>query len=297
MIYDDSNTTLHMVDLAYPDWNFKTITADILLNGRKDINPRATYCDGTPAHTISINHVSQSYDISCGEFPIISLRPISFKPAIGELLWIYQDMSNDLTLLENKYKVNWWRPWALDDNTIGACYGYTVKKHDLMNKLLIGLKENPDGRRHIINLWQEEDFEMPHALKPCCYQSVWNIRHEEDGDYLDMCMFQRSADWLVAASTTNQVQYATFLCIVAHCLGYKPGVYTWNAANVHLYDRHIDAAKELLKRESIICNPRVEINPNKRDFFSLTLDDIKLKQYPIKEIKMINPQIKLDLGI
>ena len=145
----------------------------------------------TPAHTISINHEICTYDLSKGELPIITLRPIASKSAIGALLWIYQDQSNNLDLLRDKYNVKWWDEWDIGNRTIGSCYGETVRKHDLMNKLLHGLKTDPDGRRHIMNLWQEEDFTRPHGLKPCAYQTVWNVRHGQDGnDYLDMCLFQ-----------------------------------------------------------------------------------------------------------
>ena len=279
------------------DKEFKRITTKILTIGRYDKNPRPKYEDGTPAHTLSINHEMMSFDLSAGEFPILTLRPIPFKSAIGELLWIYQDASNDLDLLADKYNITWWDEWALPDRTIGACYGETVRRHNLMKNLLKDIKNDPDGRRHIINLWQEDDFKDPHALKPCCYQTVWNVRHDFDGDYLDMCMFQRSADWLTAASAVNQVQYATFLYLVAHHFGYKPGVYTWFVANLQIYDRHIDQAREMLYRDSIKCSPRIEINPEKHDFYNITMNDIKLIDYPREEIKKKNPQLKFPLGI
>jgi thymidylate synthase len=114
----------------------------------------------------------QSYNLDKGEFPIITLRPVSFKKSIGEILWIYQDQSNDLNLLRDKYGISWWDSWSLPNRTIGSCYGETVRKHNLMNNLLDGLSNNPDGRRHIMNLWQEDDFKLPHGLKPCAYQTV-----------------------------------------------------------------------------------------------------------------------------
>ena len=64
-----------------------------------DINPRPRYKDGTPAHTLSVNHGMCTYDLNKGESPLITLRPIAVKSAIGELLWIYRDQSNDLDLL------------------------------------------------------------------------------------------------------------------------------------------------------------------------------------------------------
>lgn len=279
------------------DYEFKRICRKIYDEGSWDKYPRPMYEDGTPAHACSINHEAMSFDLSRGEFPIMTLRPVPWKSAIGEILWIYQDASNDLKLLKDKYGVTWWDNWELEDRTIGACYGETVRRHNLMHNLLDGLKNNPDSRYHIMNLWQEDDFKEPHGLKPCCYNTIWNVRHEKDSDYLDMCMMQRSVDFALAGSTSNQVQYAALLCLVAHHCGYKPGRYTWFGANVQIYDRHLLKVKRMLLRESIPHSAYLEINPDKKDFYDITMDDIKLVGYPLKEIKEKNPQITFDIGI
>ncbi len=279
------------------DLMFKELSKRILEEGCMDVDPRPHYEDGTKAHTLSINHVMQSYDLSKGEIPLITLRPIAVKSSIGELLWIYQDASNNLDLLKDKYGITWWDEWDIGDRTIGACYGETVRRHDLMRNLLNDIKENPDGRRHIINMWQEEDFKDKHGLKPCAYQTVFNVRHGKDNiDYLDMCLFQRSSDY-ATAGIINQLQYVIFQMLVARHTGFKPGKFTWFVANIQIYDRHIDKINEMLERESIDCNPYIEINPEKKDFYSFTVDDIKIKGYPREEIKKKNPQLKFDIGI
>lgn len=61
----------------------------ILSEGFKDENPRPKYADGTPAHTISVNHTFRQYDLSKGEFPICTLRPIAWKTGIREIFAIY----------------------------------------------------------------------------------------------------------------------------------------------------------------------------------------------------------------
>lgn len=279
------------------DEMFKEIATRILEEGCLDINPRPHYADGTPAHTLSVNHVVQTYDLSKGELPLITLRPIAIKSSIGELLWIYQDESNSLDLLRDKYNVTWWDEWDIGDRTIGACYGETVRRHQLMKKLLKDLKENPDGRRHIINMWQEEDFKDKHGLKPCAYQTVWNVRHGKDGvDYLDMCLFQRSSDY-ATAGIINQMQYIIFLMMVARHCGYEPGKFTWFVANIQIYDRHIEPIKEMLNRTSVECTPKIILNPDKQSFYDFTVDDIQVVDYPREEIKRKNPQLKFEIGI
>ena len=275
----------------------KEILTRILEEGCLDKNPRPKYADGTPAHTLSVNHGMCTYDLTKGESPLITLRPIAVKSSIGELLWIYQDESNDLNVLRDKYGVTWWDEWDIGNRTIGSVYGETVRRHELVKRLLKGLKEDPDGRRHIICLWQEDDFKEPHGLKPCAFMTEWNVRHGKDGtDYLDMCLIQRSSDF-ATAGCINQVQYLVFLHLVARHLGLTPGRFSWFYNNIQIYDRHVEQAKELIAREPVECEPKIWLNPEKTNFYDFTIDDIKITGYPRAEIKEKNPQMKFDLGI
>lgn len=275
----------------------KEIIERILNEGCLDKNPRPKYSDGTPAHTLSVNHGMCTYDITKDESPLITLRPIATKSSIGELLWIYQDASNNLDLLRDKYGVTWWDEWDIGNRTIGSCYGETVRREDMVKKLIKGLKEDPDGRRHIICLWQEKDFKDNHGLKPCAFMTEWNVRHGRDGiDYLDMSLTQRSSDFLTAGCI-NQVQYLVFQHMIARHLDLKPGRFTWFYNNIQIYDRHVDQARELLSREPISCTPKIELNPNVKDFYDFTPDDVKIIDYPKELIKKKNPQMKFDLGI
>jgi thymidylate synthase len=278
----------------------KRVINHIIDHGGWDVDPRPRWEDGTPAHTISVNGVMSQFDLSKGEFPLLTLRPVAVKSAIGELLWIYQDQSNDLNLLRDKYGITWWDPWDIGDRTIGARYGETVRRHKIMDYLLNSLKTHPDSRYHIINLWQYDDFYATEGLKPCCFQMNFNVRHgRDDGiNYLDGTLYQRSCDYLTAGCTINQAQYAIFLCIIAHCFNYTPGLFTWFGQNVQIYDRHMENAKIMLKRYSVDgINPRIIIDTKETDFYKISKDDIIIEGYDRKKIASINPQLKFELAI
>lgn len=274
-----------------------------------------------PAHTISLNQgIECTYDLSRGESPMITLRPIATKASIAEILWIYQKESSDLVefdeLLgkrtwEEDHKVNnWWLDWALKEKDvsfalnekghpyIGSCYGETVsRRHMLKKEVIEAIKNNPDGRRHITCLWQQDDFNEPHGLKPCAFLTIWNVRHEWDGkDYLDMTMVQRSSDF-ATAGCINQVQYAALQKMVAKELGLIPGTFTWKPVNIQLYDRHIDQAIEMLEREPVNCKAEIVLNKKVENFDDFTPDDVKIDDYPRELIKTKNPQLKFPLGI
>lgn len=99
----------------------------ILKEGYPDINPRPHYADGTPAHTISVNHTVRTYDLSL-DFPICTLRPIAWKTGIKEILAIYQNQSNKISEFE-RLGCGWWKDWALEDGTIGKAYPYNLESH------------------------------------------------------------------------------------------------------------------------------------------------------------------------
>lgn len=267
---------------------------EILENGYKDVNPRPKYPDGVPAHTYSINHVMRSYDLSIGEFPICTLRPMAWKTAIKEIFTIYQKPTNNLAEMREA-GVTWWDEWDIGDGTIGQRYGATVSRYDLINSLIKDIENDPYGRRKIVSLWQEADLHETPGLAPCAFLTIWNVR----GDKLDMMLVQRSGDMLTAsgAGGINEIQYAALLMMIARHTGYAPGVFTHVVANEQIYDRHIDAAHEMLARFQCEANPEEEkvtviLNPDKTNFYDMTIDDFIVMGYnPIK------PQLKLELGI
>ena len=273
----------------------------IMTEGYTDINPRPKYADGTPAHTISVNHTYRTYDLSKGEFPICTLRPQAWKTGIKEIFTIYQKPTNNLEEMR-EMGVGWWDEWDIGDGTIGQRYGATVKRYDLINRLIDDSQTDPYGRRQSVSLWQETDLRETSGLAPCAFQTIWNVR----GEYLDMMLVQRSGDMLTASGPggINEIQYAALLMMIARHTGYKPGVFTHIVANEQIYDRHIDAAIEMKKRfkekvvESYTAHeweiriPELALNPNKTNFYDFTVDDFMMVDYqPIK------PQLKLELGI
>ncbi len=274
---------------------------NILDNGYKDENPRPKYEDGTPAHTISVNHVMRKYDLSKGEFPISTLRRQAWKTGIREIFTIYQKPTNVLSEMADM-KVTWWDPWDIGDGTIGQRYGATVKRYDLLNNLIADIKKDPYGRRKIMSLWQEADLRETPGLAPCAFLTIWNVR----GKYLDMVMVQRSGDMLTAsgAGGINEIQYAALLLMVSRATGYEAGVFTHFVANEQIYDRHIDNANELLRRadeagvmapvtsESVKMPNLILKKESGCDITSITIEDFEMENY-----EPMQPQLTFELGI
>lgn len=275
------------------DTIFKDYIRKIMEEGVWSEQARPKYKDGRTANSKYITGAFMEFDLSKGEFPITTLRPIAIKSAIKEMLWIYQDQSNSLDLLEDKYNVHYWNDWEVGDSrTIGQRYGAVVKKHDLTNKILKQLEANPWNRRNIISLWDYDAFEETDGLLPCAFQTMFDVRRVDGEIYLDATLTQRSNDMLVAHHI-NAMQYVALQMMIAKHFGWKVGKFFYFINNLHIYDNQFEQAEELLRREPSDCQPHLVLNvPDGTNFFDIKPEDFELVDYdPVK------PQLKFDLAI
>lgn len=282
-----------MVRMTKADTIFKENIRRILEEGVWSEQARPKYKNGKTANSKYITGAFAEYDLSKGEFPITSLRPIAIKSAIKEVFWIYQDQSNDLSVLNDKYKVKYWNDWEVGETgTIGQRYGAIVKKHEIITKILKQLEENPWNRRNIISLWDYEAFDQSPGLLPCAFQTMFDVRRVGDTIYLDATLTQRSNDMLVAHHI-NAMQYVALQMMIAKHFGWQVGKFFYFVNNLHIYDNQFEQAEELLRREAPASNPRLVLNvPDKTNFFDIKPEDFELLDYePVK------PQLTFKLAI
>jgi len=257
------------------DLYYKKNLEKILNEGCRDENPRPKYKDGAPAYSRYITQVFEEYDISIGEFPITTLRNTAIKTGIREIFWIYQKQTSSLEVAHEN-DVNWWDEWDVGDGTIGQRYGATINRYNLIDELLFNLKNDSFGRRHIINMYQYADLKETNGLFPCAYETIWSVRKKEDTFYLDLTLIQRSNDYIMAGYI-NKIQYVALQMMVASHLGYKVGKFCHLVQNLHIYERHLESAKEILEREPLIIQPKIElITSSECDFYSINIENFKV---------------------
>lgn len=253
--------------------NIKDILSSGFLDEKLSVRPR--WDDGTPAHTIKKFGIVNRYNLQ-EEFPILTIRRTYIKSAIDEILWIWQKKSNNI----HDLKSHVWDSWADKNGSIGKAYGYQlgVKHHykegdfDQVDRVLFDLKNNPQSRRIMTNIYNHHDLsEM--ALYPCAYSMTFNV----SGDTLNGILNQRSQDMLTA-NNWNVVQYAVLMYMMAQVSGLKVGELVHVIADAHIYDRHIPIVKEIIENEQFDA-PIFRITPDKIDFYSFTPDDFKLTGY------------------
>ena len=269
--------------MAYADDVFKAMCRDIIDNGTdtKGEKVRPHWPDGTPAYTIKKFGVVNRYDLR-KEFPILTLRSTSLKLCTDELLWIWQKKSNNIHDLGSHI----WDEWADEDGSIGKAYGYQMQvKHqykegmfDMVDRVLWDLKNNPYSRRIMTNIYTFSDLSEMN-LYPCAYSMTFNVTKDNDNGklVLNAILNQRSND-VMTANNWNVVQYAVLLHMIAQVSGMEAGELVHVIADAHIYDRHIPMIEEMLKREPYPA-PKFWINPEIKNFYDFTVDDVKLENY------------------
>ena len=276
--------------MSYADQVFIGMCRDIIENGcsTEGEKVRPHWEDGTLAYTIKRFGVVNRYDLS-KEFPALTLRRTALKSAFDEILWIWQKKSNNIHELHSHI----WDEWADENGSIGKAYGYQLGvKHqyregmmDQVDRVLYDLKENPYSRRIMTNIYVHQDLHEMN-LYPCAYSMTFNVTQEKGGGQLILngVLNQRSQD-VLAANNWNVCQYALLLMMIAQVSDMKAGQLLHVIADAHIYDRHIPIVKELIRRP-VYDAPKVWLNPQVKDFYQFTVEDLHVEDY------VTGPQIK-----
>ena len=263
----------------------------------------------TGINTIKIPSYYLHFDLE-EEFPVLTTKQLFFRQAILEMLWIYQVKSNDVRWLKDR-NVHIWDEWEIasdgtwralqnvpDSNgniekkeivkefdkkyahTIGTAYGYIVNKFNLIDNLIDKIKNNPEDRRMVMSLWQD-DYLKTAVLPSCVWSSEWDVT---DGK-LNAWVHQRSCD-VPLGLPFNVTQYATLVNMLAKTCGLKPGTLDWSIKDPHIYVNQVDGIKEQIRRMDELGDfdaPTLWLNPEVKDFFkydnSKDLKDIKIVDY------------------
>ena len=276
--------------MSYADKVFIDMCKDIIENGTSTEGEkvRPVWEDGTSAYTIKKFGVVNRYDLS-KEFPALTLRRTAIKSCVDEMLWIWQKKSNNV----HELKSHIWDSWADESGSIGKAYGYQMGvKHqykegmmDQTDRVIYDLKNNPYSRRIMTNIYVHQDLHEMN-LYPCAYSMTFNVTKEKDSDVLTLngILNQRSQD-VLTANNWNVCQYAVLIYMLAQVCGMKAGEFVHVMADAHIYDRHVPMIEELISREPLPA-PTFWLNPEIKDFYDFTPDDVRLDHYET------HPQIK-----
>ncbi|GAA0393355.1 thymidylate synthase [Brevundimonas terrae] len=265
----DLENRIHAAPADHPEWQYLNLLRDILENGSER-------GDRTGTGTLGVFGRQMRFDLSKG-FPLLTTKKLHTRSIIVELLWFLRGETNIAWLQENKVSI--WNEWADADGELGPVYGKQWRSWaapdgrviDQIEKLVDGLKNNPNSRRHIVSAWNPADVDDM-ALPPCHCLFQFFVA---DGK-LSCQLYQRSADVFLGVPF-NIASYALLTMMVAQVVGLEPGEFVHSFGDAHLYLNHLDQAREQLTRTPLAF-PQMQIAPH-TDLFAFAPEDFTLTGY------------------
>lgn len=233
--------------------------------------------DRTGTGTRSVFGRQLRFELGAG-FPLVTTKKIHLRSVIHELLWFLAGDTNIGYLREHGVRI--WDEWADTDGELGPVYGAQWRAWrapdgrtiDQLADVVEGIRRDPDSRRHVVSAWNVADLERM-ALAPC--HALFQF-YVADGR-LSCQLYQRSAD-LFLGVPFNIASYALLTHMVAQVTGYVAGEFVHTFGDAHVYHNHFEQVDEQLAREPRPL-PRLRLNPEVRDLFAFTYDDIAVEGY------------------
>ena len=233
--------------------------------------------DRTGTGTYSVFGHQMRFNLAEG-FPLMTTKKLHTRSIFIELLWFLKGDTNISYLKENGVSI--WDEWADENGNLGPVYGYQWRTWpnpdgsatDQIVNLVNGLKNNPNSRRHIVSAWNPSFIEDM-ALPPCHCLFQFYVAEGK----LSCQLYQRSCDTFLGVPF-NIASYALLVHMIAQVCDLEVGDFVWTGGDVHLYSNHVDQAKLQLTREHRTL-PTLKLNPNVKDLFAFTMDDISIENY------------------
>ena len=234
--------------------------------------------DRTGTGTLSVFGAQARFPLR-ESFPLLTTKKVHFKSVVYELLWFLRGETNVRWLQDHGVSI--WNEWADAEGNLGRPSmaqplrdrrspdgGSPIRSLASSNKSATSPK---DSRRHIVTAWNPAEVDAM-ALPPCHALFQFFVL---DGE-LSCQLYQRSAD-LFLGVPFNIASYALLTCMVAQVCDLKPGEFVHTFGDLHLYDNHLDQAREQLSRE-MRSLPRLTLNPKIRELNDFTYEDITLQR-------------------
>jgi len=236
-----------------------------------------TKSDRTGTGTKSVFGYQMRFDLSEG-FPVVTTKKLHLRSIIHELLWFLKGDSNIKYLKENGVSI--WDEWADENGELGPVYGVQWRswptadgRHiDQIQRLIDGIKNNPDSRRHIVNAWNVAEVENM-ALPPCHTMFQFYVA---DGK-LSCQLYQRSADIFLGVPF-NIASYTLLTMMIAQVCDLEPGEFVHTFGDAHIYSNHFDQVELQLSRDFRPL-PEMKINPEITNIFDFKYEDFELVNY------------------
>jgi len=233
--------------------------------------------DRTGVGCYSVFASQSRYDLR-DSFPLLTTKKLHTRSIVHELLWFLSGDTNVRSLQKNGVSI--WNEWADADGDLGRVYGAQWRdwrgadgtRVDQIADLLDQIQRNPASRRLLVTAWNPAEL-ADMRLPPCHVLFQFHVA----GDTLSCQLYQRSAD-LFLGVPFNIASYALLTCMIAQVCGLRAGEFIHTIGDLHLYQNHLEQAREQLSREPRPL-PRLVLNPERKRLEDFVFEDIRFEGY------------------
>ena len=291
------------------DTEYLKLLEDVLENGELQTTRAVLQSTGRPVKAYTVFGRQSRYDLRKG-FPLLTTKKVSFRLVASELLWFLSGSSNvkDLQAQNNHIWDEWatkeqcakfgrqegdlgpvygplWRKW--DDSTsakaVEISYGHNdfgaevrMETIDQIQRLIQQIKTNPSSRRLIVSGWNPATCDKV-ALPPCHTMFQFKVTH--NNTRLSCQLYQRSGDVFLGVPF-NVASYALLTHMVAQATGLEVGEFIHTFGDLHLYENHVDQAREQLSRAaSAFSPPTLVLDPTIKNIDDFKFEHLQLQNY------------------
>lgn len=269
---------------SHPEYQYLKLMAEILQNGKSKPT--------RGIHGIkSIFGYQMKFDLRHG-FPMLTTKKMPFSLMLHEMLWFISGSSNIKYLQD--HNIHYWDDFADQKLNLGPVYGVQWRhwkdannpgqEIDQLQWAIDQIRNNPNSKAIIVSAWNPADLEEM-RLPPCHTMFQFDVTKGK----LRMQLYQRSSDVFLGLPF-NITQYSMLLMMVAKITGLEPRELVVSIGNAHLYNNHLEQAKEQLKRKPMAF-PKLKISGDAKE-----IDDFKAEDFELVDYEF-HPHIKAPLVI
>lgn len=297
------------MERMHDEYQYINLVIDILNNGYEQN-------DRTGVGTYTQHGAMMKFDLRNRTLPALTTRRTFIRGAFEEFQWMLNG-ETDATLLQQK-NIHIWDGNTTEEfiakrglkykvpvNNIGTLYGYQIRNWggdwdqwrekkirtgiDQLKKLIDGLKNDPNGRRHIISNYNVSQLDTG-VLEPC--HTLYGFNVDMSKKELHSTLFMRSVD-VCCGLPLNILHISMFTHMLADMLGYTAGDFVFMGNNVHIYKNHKEDVLKQIERHPYQF-PTIHFKKDIKSIYDI--ETLKWEDVDIQNYKFHSP-IKFEMAI
>lgn len=295
----------------HPEYQYLDLLKEIIKDGVENID------EGTGAKSYSVFGRQIRFNLTDG-FPLLTTKKVYWKGVLQELYWFISGQTNIKYLVDNNVHIWDDYPFRIYNEKVAAGQELEMTKEEFVQKiaedgefadkhghlhhvygdawrnwptanpektidqlrwLVNEVKADPFCRNAVVSVWNPEYLYNMADPKDALRFPLCHILYQVSikGGRLNLQLYQRTADMFLGVPF-NIASYALLTILLAKLTGYEPGEFVHTFGDAHIYENHLEQAKEQISRKPKTF-PSIKIDPSVKDIDDFLPESVTLENY------------------